>query len=194
MAWKDKRDPRRLAYRVRWMKRSTRRLKIQVIQGYGGRCECCGESRLGFLCLDHVQGDGARERRLPTGSTNALRRRLRRQGYPRGAYRVLCYNCNMGREYNGGVCPHLLDASQQSSREDEQLLSPRPKQLSQSPPQTSFKQARPLTIPLADLRSASKSRVRELRAQARNYSKEQVASWLALSAYRRERARTGMSD
>ena len=106
MAWKDKNNPKRLVYRNNSNKRAMRRLKLDLIQAYGGRCECCGETHPGFLSLDHVRDDGAGERRGPGGSTNAVRRRLRREGYPKGCYRVLCYNCNMGRAYNGGICPH----------------------------------------------------------------------------------------
>src|SRR5229473_1682678 len=106
MAWKDKKNPKRLAYRNDSNKRAMRRLRVELIQAYGGKCECCGEMNPGFLTLDHVYDDGSRERQGPCGSTNAVRRRLRREGYPRGRYRVLCYNCNMGRTYNGGICPH----------------------------------------------------------------------------------------
>src|SRR3990170_1408240 len=27
--------------------------KIEVIEHYGGKCSCCGENRIEFLCLDH---------------------------------------------------------------------------------------------------------------------------------------------
>jgi hypothetical protein len=31
---------------------------------------------------------------------------LRKHNYPEG-FQVLCHNCNMGRQINGGVCPHM---------------------------------------------------------------------------------------
>src|SRR5882672_7469248 len=34
------------------------RYKKQVIDHYGGKCECCNESELVFLALDHIHGGG----------------------------------------------------------------------------------------------------------------------------------------
>jgi hypothetical protein len=31
---------------------------------------------------------------------------LKRLGWPKEKYRILCANCNHGRALNGGVCPH----------------------------------------------------------------------------------------
>lgn len=31
---------------------------------------------------------------------------LRKHSYPKGNFRLLCFNCNCGRELNGGICPH----------------------------------------------------------------------------------------
>src|SRR5438132_3637751 len=35
-------------------KRATIRLKFQVINHYGGKCICCGETLLGLLTMDHI--------------------------------------------------------------------------------------------------------------------------------------------
>lgn len=81
-----------------------RRTRKKVIDKYGGHCECCGETELLFLTIDHiVRGSGAQERKEKTGTAwyMALLDTPRRDDL-----RVLCYNCNMGREINGGVCPH----------------------------------------------------------------------------------------
>ncbi len=76
-----------------------RELRKKVVAGYGCHCSCCGEDRMNFLNIDHVNGnDGRRGSRLL--------RFIIRHGFP-PQYRLLCYNCNMGRELNGGVCPHL---------------------------------------------------------------------------------------
>jgi hypothetical protein len=87
--------------RVARSKRVAKRLA--VYEAYGGAfCRCCGEEELAFLSLDHVNSDGADERRrLGRGVLN----RLIREGFPPG-YQVLCHNCNLGRHINGGVCPH----------------------------------------------------------------------------------------
>lgn len=79
------------------------RLKRDVIEGYGGKCACCGEERYEFLQLDHINGDGAKERD-EYGSSHDLYRDLRDQEFPPG-YRVLCANCNFSKGLFG-YCPH----------------------------------------------------------------------------------------
>ena len=74
-----------------------KRARLQAIIAYGGCCSCCGETNADFLCLDHINNDGAEERRQPGGSGYTLPARLRREGYPKGRYQVLCYNCNMAK-------------------------------------------------------------------------------------------------
>lgn len=84
-------------------------LKLDILQAYGGcKCVCCGEDDVRFLSFDHVFNDGAAERRKYKGKGNlSLWHDLRRRGFPdKHRYQVLCYNCNMGRAANGGVCPH----------------------------------------------------------------------------------------
>lgn len=83
-----------------------RNLRHEVLMAYGGRCACCGEKNEKFLTLDHVNNDGAEQRRkrgYRGGSQLMLA--LRRQNYP-ADIQVLCWNCNSGRGYNGGICPH----------------------------------------------------------------------------------------
>lgn len=67
-------------------------------------CECCGESTLTFLALDHVNGGGGKQHKELGGG--GYYTWLRRNNYPEG-FRVLCHNCNMGRQLNGGTCPHV---------------------------------------------------------------------------------------
>ena len=85
-----------------------RALKREVVDAYGGECACCGEKRLYFLTIDHVNGDGASERRAMAASargasTTTLHYLLRRLGYP-SSYQVLCYNCNCAKG-TGDRCP-----------------------------------------------------------------------------------------
>lgn len=93
-----------------------KRLKIEALQRYGGTCVCCGESRIPFLTLDHPNDDGAEHRRqLNVGRDyeigkvpgNVFYRSLQKLGWPNDPpLRVMCFNCNMGRRCNGGICPH----------------------------------------------------------------------------------------
>ncbi len=85
-----------------------RKLKLQVVKEYGGKCVCCGESIPEMLTIDHINGDGATERRKFRGKNENwdFYAYLRRNGFPKDNYRLLCYNCNLGAYKNGGVCPH----------------------------------------------------------------------------------------
>lgn len=84
-------------------------LRRIVIDGYGGVCFCCGEDRAPFLTLDHVNNDGAEDRRRnKRGCTSGnYYRKLIRDGFPIHL-RLLCWNCNCGRYFGGnnGICPH----------------------------------------------------------------------------------------
>lgn len=82
------------------------RVKADVMANYGGRCVCCGEHRLVFLTIDHVDGGGTRHR-ITAGRGTQFYRWLVRNLYPAG-YQVLCHNCNFAR-MRGGVCPHILE-------------------------------------------------------------------------------------
>ncbi len=76
-------------------------VRQDVLDGYGARCVCCGETEEGFLTLDHVQG---RKRGQPSGLQAYWE--AKKGGYP-PTFQILCYNCNMGREHQQSrVCPH----------------------------------------------------------------------------------------
>jgi hypothetical protein len=96
-----KRHPDRVNARAR---DRNRRAKTDVVSQYGGQCACCGEHRIEFLSIDHVNGDGAEHRRSVVGPGYALYMWLQKNGYPEG-FRVLCMNCNtsLGK---WGYCPH----------------------------------------------------------------------------------------
>ena len=82
-----------------------RRIQRQlVLNHYGAICACCGERNPGFLSIDHINSDGAEHYRRDSTATN-LARWLVKHNFPEG-FQLLCYNCNCGRHYNGGTCPH----------------------------------------------------------------------------------------
>ena len=74
---------------------------------YGNKCTCCGETEQAFLTLDHSNDDGSK-RRLVEGSGTRLYKWIIRNNFPPDL-QILCFNCNLGRYINGGVCPHQLD-------------------------------------------------------------------------------------
>lgn len=80
-------------------------LKSEIVQEYGGKCECCGEEVIEFLTVDHVNGDGASHRREIGGKGRRLYLAIKRAGFPKDRYRLLCFNCNIARGFYG-YCPH----------------------------------------------------------------------------------------
>ena len=80
-------------------RRYTEKLKKETISAYGGKCALCGETIQEFLSIDHINKDGAQHRRS-LGSigkhTTSFRSYLRRLGWPKDNYRLLCMNCNSG--------------------------------------------------------------------------------------------------
>lgn len=87
----------------------TKALKDEIYHHYGGyECSCCGEHTEQFLTLDHKNNDGAMHRALiGRGSGHHLYRWIKRNNFP-SIFQVLCFNCNCGRQLNGGVCPHKI--------------------------------------------------------------------------------------
>lgn len=90
--------------RLARMKVERRALRKEMILAYGGECSCCGESRFQFLTLEHTRRDGNVERRL-YGAGDQFFKRLKRMGWPKDGYTVLCMNCNWATRY-GDQCPH----------------------------------------------------------------------------------------
>lgn len=89
-------------------KRNQDRVRREVFEAYGGFvCACCGETQPLFLSIDHINNDGAQERRSGKygSSGSAFYLWLRKNAFPAG-YQVLCMNCQVGKHRNGGVCPH----------------------------------------------------------------------------------------
>jgi hypothetical protein len=97
-------------------KAATRRtdLREEIIKSYGGCCECCGETEQMFLDVDHVAGDGATHRR-EVGHPGVYRD-IKRLGFPRDRFQLLCCNCNQGKRRNGGVCPHAAKQTMSQAR------------------------------------------------------------------------------
>ena len=82
-----------------------RRIKIEVFNHYGGSiCKCCGETEMVFLSLDHINNDGAQDRKKHIG--DHLYYWLRKEGFPdKHRFQVLCMNCQWGKRFNN-ICPH----------------------------------------------------------------------------------------
>ena len=85
-------------------RKKAREFRLLIVKNYGGKCTCCGETAIEFLALDHVNGDGNKERKALRTGGSSFYYHVIRQGYPE-RYRLLCHNCNMARGLYG-YCPH----------------------------------------------------------------------------------------
>ena len=94
-------------------KKYQRQRKQKVIDHYGGKCACCGETLIEFLSMDHVLNNGAEHRRQihkeygnkHIGGTN-LYKWIIKHNFPEKIFRVLCFNCNASIGFYG-YCPHV---------------------------------------------------------------------------------------
>lgn len=81
-------------------------LRDQIIQHYGGKCNCCGETERTFLAIDHIDGNGnIHRRKIKKRSGMAFCQWLINQNFPK-KFQILCHNCNMSKYLNGGICAH----------------------------------------------------------------------------------------
>jgi hypothetical protein len=96
-----------LDYASRDQKSRNKKNRLIVLTHYSDkdfpRCACCGESNVGFLTLHHINGGGKKHREATNNSLATWI--VRHNEYPPDL-QVLCYNCNLGMDKNGGVCPH----------------------------------------------------------------------------------------
>jgi len=114
LAKKKHRIANREALAVKDMERKNK-LKIEVLWHYSNRyenyprCIHCGFSDIRALSIDHINGNGAEERRTRVRSSlgRNVYEWLKRQNYPEG-YQTLCMNCQWikrseNKEYGGGL-------------------------------------------------------------------------------------------
>lgn len=85
-----------------WSRKRFRKIKLLVLEHYGNKCKCCGESHSEFLTIDHIRSNGAAHRRKI--GKRPIYPWLYINNYPRG-FRILCFNCNCAKYYSG-YCPH----------------------------------------------------------------------------------------
>ncbi len=83
------------------------RIKLQMIEAYGNKCACCSETRIPFLTLDHIGGGGSEHRKRCSPGAG-IYRDVKRQGWPKDKYRLLCMNCNFATRA-GRTCPHQTE-------------------------------------------------------------------------------------
>lgn len=105
-AWNQHRYQRDREGCSRRAKAANLAVRLEVLSHYGGYCVCCGESHEKFLTLDHINQDGAAQRKATnTYGGCVFYYWVKRNGFP-DDLRILCYNCNLATYRNGGICPH----------------------------------------------------------------------------------------
>jgi hypothetical protein len=101
------------------MRRLRARRRQAILEGYGGKCACCGETEPAFLALDHVGDDGRAHRAslAMNGAREAPNHVVYgdviKRGFP-PTFQLLCHNCNMGKAIKG-ECPHVTARREQAS-------------------------------------------------------------------------------
>ena len=103
-----------LAYRIRT--RCERNLRDRLLSLYGGKCAICGYAGRDALQLDHINGDGARERE-ELGSTKQVYARALR-AYRPDRYRILCANCNLEERERKGHFGGRHNRREESRQDD----------------------------------------------------------------------------
>jgi hypothetical protein len=80
--------------------------RTEVLLAYGHACDCCADAAREFLAVDHIGGGGNQHRkRERLTSSRKFYGWLKRQGFPRDRFRLLCHNCNFAIGLYG-YCPH----------------------------------------------------------------------------------------
>ena len=82
------------------------KLKEEMFNLYGNKCECCGETTKEFLTIDHINGGGGKHRK--ENHQSILYKKIIQEN-DKNKYRTLCMNCNWGSRLSGtNTCPHKL--------------------------------------------------------------------------------------
>jgi len=89
----------------RYSREARMRMRAEFLAQYGHVCACCGESGEAFLTLEHKRGGGRSHRASVGGTTLQALRDLKRRGWPKDDYELLCMNCNWAKRHSG-PCPH----------------------------------------------------------------------------------------
>ena len=102
---KRKQNKQKLKHKkAEYRQRIRKEVREYVINAYGGKCTCCGESNPSFLTIDHVNGRIKGEEK-----TSGLKmwKIVKDTGCTK-EFTILCFNCNCGKS-DSGICPHKLN-------------------------------------------------------------------------------------
>jgi len=91
-------------------KKLSNKIKTEIFQKYGYKCNCCGEAQKEFLTIDHIDGNGGELRKSGKHSRgNTFYKWIIENNFP-DSLQILCRNCNWAKWYSGvNICPHKLN-------------------------------------------------------------------------------------
>jgi len=69
------------------------KVRLDMIKAYGGKCVRCGISDVDVMDIDHINNNGAEDRKNHLHGYN-LYRHLKKHGWPKDEFQLLCKNCN----------------------------------------------------------------------------------------------------
>lgn len=73
------------------------KLRQEVFAEYGGKCQGCGIDDPDLLDIDHISNNGAAHRKIGIRG-RSMKYLLKREGFPKDNYQLLCKNCNWKKE------------------------------------------------------------------------------------------------
>lgn len=76
-----------------------------ILDAYGNKCVCCGESEPEFLQLDHINNDGNKQRK--DLGIRYIYQWIIDRNFPKDNYQLLCANCNWSKR-KFGDCIHVI--------------------------------------------------------------------------------------
>jgi transposase-like protein len=80
-----------------WHRVEHAKRRLEMVSAYGGKCQRCGIDDPVVLDIDHIKNDGGKQRSNGFYGWR-LYRWLRKNGWPKDNYQLLCRNCNWKKE------------------------------------------------------------------------------------------------
>lgn len=98
----------RPAYNILVRRRYQAKIRLLILEFFGGKCVLCGYADHRALQLDHINGDGAKLAREEGRQTTSSQYTLIRSEpeLARARYRLLCANCNQIKRYENMELRH----------------------------------------------------------------------------------------